>query len=632
MPATTDHAAFDAARIQAGAAVLIRFGGGPSLDDEARALVAAFETGPHLQRTLWRSPSAFAVTQAPAIGEAAAAERQPRSAGTRRALAFGDFFGGQGDDEAADRLLAWAAGDRDAWAAVNGAWVGVVWDEATREVLCLRDAPGIATIHAAPLAGGVLVGTDLRVFAARPELAAADAQALAEFLHYLYVPAPRTAFAGVHAVLPGHCWRLTAPDRQERIAPPRLRRRPGPAGADAVAGALPAFEEHLRRAVRDCLPPRGRIALALSGGKDSSAVAIALSQVCPERVLAFNVGSADKRHDEASDAALVCQTLGLAFTTYTPTDDDLAEGVRDFVAAQDQPIGDPAALPYYLAMRRLPDDCRVVVDGTGNDYYFGIPDAGKGAQRFDLRRRISRLVPAALWPAVPALMAAGPAWMGSLARYWRRPIEETFVAWEGWTASELADLAGTEVSFAGTELWRVMRAGAAADWLDLLTDVVCGVWEPHTAYRKAVFFANAAGRRVRFPFADDRLADFVNGLPDGVRFAGGRNKVLLRAYLARYLPDEILGKPKAPFVFDLDRVLRNPRYDWLADLERGDRLAVLPSWNRAAAGRAADGYRRSASTTASQQRIYALALLADVWTAASRRAAGPAAPGSAGRS
>lgn len=81
-------------KIQAGVALLIRFGS-VAVADEAHELGDVFDEGAHLQRSRWRGGSAFAVTQTPAMGSTAITERDLPATGTRRALAFGDFFGGQ---------------------------------------------------------------------------------------------------------------------------------------------------------------------------------------------------------------------------------------------------------------------------------------------------------------------------------------------------------------------------------------------------------------------------------------------------------------------------------------------------------------------------------------------------------
>ena len=87
-----------------------------------------------------------------------------------------------------------------------------------------------------------------------------------------------------------------------------------------ISEQLPAFEDKLLNAVADCLPATGRIAFGLSGGQDSSTLAVALSKLCPERVLAFTVGERDERLTEVPHAALVCNALGLSHHTYVPSD------------------------------------------------------------------------------------------------------------------------------------------------------------------------------------------------------------------------------------------------------------------------------------------------------------------------
>ena len=191
-----------------------------------------------------------------------------------------------------------------------------------------------------------------------------------------------------------------------------------------------------------CIPPRGRVALSLSGGKDPSTLAVALSKICPERTLAFTVGMTDQRYDEGNDAATVCKALGIEHFKHVASDQELASGVKDFTAARDQPVGDLAALPYYLAMKALPEDCGVILDGSGNDYYFGCNIAWK-LTRLQQRLRIQRAMPGPLWKMLLWGMSHTTN-RTRLADTWRKPVEEAFCGWEGWTApSSRSRSAGT---------------------------------------------------------------------------------------------------------------------------------------------------------------------------------------------
>lgn len=598
---------------------------GPPERDEAW-LSAAFRDTPWTTRCEWRSDDVTVVTSQHAhesLLQSGSFHCQLPRVGDHQGIVFGQFFEVPGSNPGLENvgqamLSAYSTRGASSFRDLNGLWGAVIWDRTTRQAHFARDCVGGQTLYAAKLADRIVFTTDLRAFHAGGMLRALDEEAIAQFLHYLYVPAPRTLAAGCTAVLPGHVLSIGTSLRQEKYALPRFVRGSRLMSADEieheVARQLPAFEEKLFTAVAACIPAHGRIALALSGGKDSSVLAVALSRICPERVLAFTVGQSDERLDESSHAALVCGALGLAHWRYVPTDEDLARGIIDFAREQDQPVGDIAALPYFLGMSRLPEDCTVIIDGTGNDYYFGLPGTAKGLWRY--KRRIdAQAATGPFWPLLLKAMDLGPAGMRRLGEFWRKPVEESFVAWEGWSPAELTRLFGRDVSLADTYLWHLMRKADAADWLTAHTQVVCEVWEPHAAYRKAIHFAQAAGRSIRFPFTDNRLAAFVQALPEQLKFRDGNNKQLLRAYMTQHLPREIIEKPKSGFIFDLNRLFGNPAFSWQDALDRAGLLQVLPTWTRAPVLELLHRHSETPGDQQWQHRLYALCLLATVLAA-----------------
>lgn len=584
-------------------------------------LTAGFRITPWTTRCEWRSPSLTVVTYQHAhearIGPGDFQFQVPKVGGCE-GVVFGQFFDTpEPDPETFCRTILSAYGTQGAssFRALNGLWAAVVWDGTTQRAHFARDCIGGQTLFAAKLDGRIVFATDLRAFHAGGLLLELDEEAIAQFLHYLYVPAPRTLVRGCTAVLPGHVLSIGTSTRQQKYAAPRFVKGSPLQHAEEIDHEIerqvPAFEKKLLTAVADCIPDRGRIALALSGGKDSSVLAVALSKLCPDRVLAFTVGQSDEQLDESHHAALVCGALGLAHQCYVPTDDELARGIIDFARAQDQPVGDTAALPYYLGMSRLPDDCAVVLDGTGNDYYFGIPSTAKGLWRYKRRIEVQALA-GPLWPLVLRTMSLGPLGARRLSEFWRRRVEESFVAWDGWSRAELTQLFGRDVSFAGTYLWQLMQGADPAEWLQLHTEVVCSVWEPHAAYRKAIHFAQALGRSIRFPFTDNRLASFVQGLPEQLKYRDGVNKQILRAYMKQSLPREIVEKPKSGFIFDIDRLLANPIFAWPDELDQAGLLQAMPTWSRAPIRELLQRHNECPRDLRWQQRLYALCLLATV--------------------
>ena len=312
-------------------------------------------------------------------------------------------------------------------------------------------------------------------------------------------------------------------------------------------------------------------------------------------------------HNEINDAALVCGSLGLAHEVLSPSDDEIARFIPEFARQQDQPIGDLAAFPYFYGMAQLPEDCTIILDGSGNDDYFGVTGAAL-ALKYKVRSDVKKYVPDALWPAFIGLLSVGPTGMRRLSKYWSRPIEDSFVAWDGWNTPELTRLFRHDISFDDTYLWRVMREADPEQWKTLMTEVVGRIWEPQAGFAKGIHAAHALGKGLCFPFNDERLASWVHQLPQELKL----DKAVLLAYMAKNLPREIVQKPKSGFHFNLNRLFQNPKYRWAEELDRAGLLQVLPSWSRQPIQELLDSYTREPQDSRWQHRLYGLCLLATV--------------------
>jgi asparagine synthase (glutamine-hydrolysing) len=497
---------------------------------------------------------------------------------------------------------------------INGNWAGFIVDNKTKNIYFARDRIGIETLYIFRNTHRLFFTTDLRLV---PDsiTSKTDNQAIAEFLHYLYIPAPLTVYEDCIAVLPGHV--LIVSDQIKQIKYSEDRFILGKSLKNEyniqqkINNELVKFEKHLIKAVKDCLPEKGKVVLTISGGKDSSALAIALSKICPDRVLGLTVGQSEKQIDETKDAEIVCQVLGIDHIRYYPTDDELIQGFYKFTNHLDQPIGDPAAFPYYLGMSQLPDDCMLLLDGTGNDYYFGVSSIPRGVWNYKRRMAIENNVPKWLWNRILNLMLSSTANMKGLAANWSLPIQESFVAWKGWKQNDLNELFGKQIEFDHTYLWNVMNRRSDLNHIEMETEVICGVWEPHTAYRKAETLARALGKGIRFPFTDNRLAQYVNSLPKELKIKDNVNKQILRAYLKANLPDEIVNKPKMGFIFNLNRLLFRSSYKWIDYLMDCEEIS-LPASAKSILDSLVLNYRNHPDNVAYQHKLYTLMLLAFV--------------------
>lgn len=581
-------------------------------------LTRGFRTTPSTVKTEWRSEDMVVVTShhGPESHVVPGPENRPLpSLDGLQGLLFGHFFAMDGatqypDRIAGDMLAAFRTEGASSFGTINGGWVGVIWDRKNQQACFIRDSVGSHAIYAGRLADRIVFSTDLRIFQRAAMFAEVDEDAAAQFLRFLYVPPPKTIMKGCVAVHSGHVLTFGDSVRQDRFSTTRFvegRLRQSAPVEREIEEQLPTFEEKLLTAVSECLPPTGRIALALSGGQDSATLAVALSKLCPDRVLAFTVGERNERMSEAHHAALVCRKLGLAHQVYVPSDHDIATGMKAFARHSDQPMGDLAAFAYFLGMAQLPDDCSVILDGSGNDDYFGITGSAFEI-RYKTRADLQRYVPDVFWPLVTWAMSRGPAGFRILSRRWSQPIEESFVTWEGWSSAELSELCQRPISLTETRLWSVMRAGDPEQWRSMMTEVIGGIWEAQTGFAKGVHFAHSLGLGIRYPFIDERITSWVHQLPMELKL----DKAILLAYMAKNLPAEIVDKPKSGFIFDLNRLFLNPEYRWAEELSRAGQLRAFPSWSDQPIKRLLATHAQEPGEARWQHRLYGLCLLASI--------------------
>ena len=90
----------------------------------------------------------------------------------------------------------------------------------------------------------------------------------------------------------------------------------------------------------------------------------------------------------------------------------------------------------------------------------------------------------------------------------------------------------------------------------------------------------AVSLEARVPLLDHRVVAFSWSLPPAMKLGNGIGKRLLRRVLDRYVPRELIDRPKKGFTVPLDRWLRCELRDWaenLLDPRRLERDGILDS-------------------------------------------------------
>lgn len=255
-------------------------------------------------------------------------------------------------------------------AKLRGMFAFALWDNRSNKLLLARDRMGEKPLYLyRDDAGCLWFASELcslsQAMGKPPRL---TAEAFNLFLTFQYVPEPLTPLEGV-AVLPaGHYLELTSD---------QMDISPNPYWGLAQAYEDPSrpvamTEEGLSESCRLMGIADVPVAVALSGGIDSSLVAAITSRHYPGQLHAFTVGYRGRPEtDERGSAALLAQELGIGFTEVELDANEVIDGFPEMMAAMDTPIGDIAAYGYYAVSRAARQaGYPVLLSGMGGDEFF----------------------------------------------------------------------------------------------------------------------------------------------------------------------------------------------------------------------------------------------------------------------
>jgi asparagine synthase (glutamine-hydrolysing) len=323
--------------------------------------------------------------------------------------------------------------------------------------------------------------------------------------------------------------------------------------------AIDELAARLEVAVRRRLIADVPLGILLSGGIDSSLVAAFAAR---ERsgIRTFSVRFSDPSFDESSHARMVANHLG---TEHVEEELDVrraADIVGDLGGILDEPIGDASIVPTYMLSRFVRKHVTVALGGDGGDELFaGYPTyvAHRIAEAIGPLRQLA--------PPARALAALLPVSHDNFSFDFKlkklllgldAKREERNAIWLGaWPPELLAELLGARHDVYSAA--RVRYREGNGEHLERVLYQDIGLYMCHAVLAKVDRASMAASLEVRAPLLDTAFASYAASLPLGFKLRGRVGKYILKQVARRYLPSEIVDRPKKGFGMPVARWLRN---------------------------------------------------------------------------
>jgi asparagine synthase (glutamine-hydrolysing) len=400
---------------------------------------------------------------------------------------------------------------------LNGMFALAILDRERRELLLARDRLGIKPLYYTeqPLAFASELKALLHVPGVEREL---DRESLFHYLSLRFVPGERSILAGVRRLPPGHLLRYDLETRDLQVAR-WWRLRFGRDGDPAL------LRDALREAVVRWTLADVPVAVSLSGGLDSSAVAALLAESGRGRVRTYSLGFAGG-DDELPLARALAERWGTEHHEAIVDADELLDDLLGMVWALDEPYG--GGLPSWYVYRFMADEVKVGLTGTGGDELFGNYRRFVPFERARLRR----------------LRGADVRRYHFEPSYYFADDEKRALGVDG---PDTASLLQGVFDESGSENPR-----DSVLYLDTATQL------PDEFLHVTDRFSMAWSLEARTPFLDHELVEFVASIPPELRTDADDPKRLLREAVADLLTPAHLAAPKRGFVFPLAQWLRGP--------------------------------------------------------------------------
>jgi asparagine synthase (glutamine-hydrolysing) len=486
---------------------------------------------------------------------------------------------------------------------MRGMYGIALWDRERRTLTLVRDRMGEKPLYYGWSGDTFLFGSELRALRAWPGFERKlDVQALDAFLRRGVVPSPLSIYAGISKLKPGAYAEL---DFSSNRRPEPLVRSYWSVSDVVHAGARTPFSgtpeeavDHfdglMQEVIRDQMLADVPLGAFLSGGVDSSLVVALMQAQSSTPVQTCSIGFDVPEYNEAPYAKAVAEHIGTDHEELYVSSQEAMDVAPQIGHLWDEPFADSSQIPTYLVSKIARRRVTVSLTGDGADEVF----AGYANYRRNLavwpkigmlphpiRTAISnavlaaptRPIDAALQVMAPVLPKGEHRKMDSsiVRQYVQRmkesPDRESFFQYgiSKWVAEEPLLL---EAPANGNPFIRNLPEDEQLDYLQLMCLRDMEFQLPDDMLVKVDRAAMANSLETRAPFLDHRVVEFAASLPSSYKVRDGAGKWVVKQALLRYVPRELIDRPKRGFAVPVAAWLRGPLREWAEDLLADSRM------------------------------------------------------------
>ncbi len=401
---------------------------------------------------------------------------------------------------------------------------------------------------------------------------------LGQYFRYGYIPAPYSIYEDIYKLEAGRILEIRYPFDSCRektywsMTDIAVRGQQHPfTGSEEEASE--ELERLLREAIRGQMCADVPVGAFLSAGIDSSTVVSLMQDMSDRKVRSFTIGMWDQKYNEADVARQIAAHLGTEHTELYITEEDARNVIPKLSGMFGEPFADSSQIPTYLVSRMTREHVTVSLSGDGGDELFC------GYQTYTSVGRIwdrIRQIPGGIRKPAGALLGAiGRSKGGALA------VRANLLGADSIEDLYLRSGIGEGICLVRQDnrmdgcrtIMDTYPAGLLAEPQHNLMLMDLLMYHPDDILNKVDRTAMSVSLETRVPMLDRDVVEFAWTLPLSYRRRDGMTKKVLRNILYRYVPRELVERPKTGFSIPLERWLKEPGLkEWAESLLERSKL------------------------------------------------------------
>lgn len=449
-----------------------------------------------------------------------------------------------------------------------------VLDKLNNKLFLVRDRAGVKPLYYYKVGNQFMFSSEIKSFHKHPIFRKEqNLSVLPYFFQFGYIPAPYTIFKNCFKLEAGHYLEYYIENSEFKIVKywdvndfyleDKFNKNENE--------ILEEIEKIVDNAIDLRMVSDVPVGVFLSGGYDSSLVASILAKKQAKKINTFTIGFDDEKYNEAEHAKTIAEYLGTNHTEYYMRNSDMLDLVESLPFYYDEPFGDSSALPTMIVSKLARKSVTVALSADGGD------EAFCGYSKYFFLNKFQNIFSNTLKKEF--LKIGLNLFDSNIVEYVNNKlpknlkqtnIKDKYIKFQrAINSKSLEEMFQNASSYVDKkEVAKFLKVGKNKDlfkkwnkienieFLDQMMAIDYKLFMNDDVLTKVDRATMSVSLEGREPLLDHRIIEYMAKVPLDIKYKNTQGKYLLRQILYKYLPKEMVDKPKSGFQIPLNEWLR----------------------------------------------------------------------------